>query len=195
MARWEPGTSDRLRAAALDLFVEQGFEQTTSAEIAHAAGVTERTFFRHFRDKREVLFGGQDQLELAFVTGIRDAPAGAPPLDLVAAALDSAAQFFTDERRASSRVRQTVVDANPALQERERHKLASVAAVLRTELHAHGVPEPAARLAAESGATVFSISFAQWIAPGEERGMREIADGVLGALVSLTGAGAAEMEA
>src|SRR3954447_24190068 len=91
MVRWEPGATDRLRVAALELYVEQGFEQTTVGEIAKSVGLTERTFFRHFADKKEVLFDGQDQLQKAFVAAVGAAPAG-PPFDLIAAALTTTAE-------------------------------------------------------------------------------------------------------
>jgi AcrR family transcriptional regulator len=179
MARWEPDTRGRLARAALELFATRGFEQTTAAEIAESVGLTERTFFRHFADKREVLFDGQELFLQAFVSGAEAAPADAPPLEVVASALRSAAEFFTDDRREFSRARQAVIDAEPALQERERHKSAELARVLRDALAAHGIAEPAATLAAESGTTVFGISFRQWLQPGEERSLTALAAAVL----------------
>ncbi|MFJ3404202.1 TetR/AcrR family transcriptional regulator [Promicromonospora sp. NPDC090134] len=189
MVRWQPGTSERLQAAALELFASQGYEQTTAAEIAQSVGLTERTFFRHFSDKREVLFHGQQLLVEAFLAGMAAAPDDATPLELVAAALDSAAEFFPDERREHSRLRQAVIDQNPALQERERHKLSVLAATVGDALRARGVTEPAATLAAESGATVFGVSFTQWISPGETRPIAEIERGVLAELRGLTAVG------
>ena len=62
MGRWEPDARGRLVKAAMELYGERGFEQTTVAEIAERAGLTERTFFRHFADKREVLFAGAGAL-------------------------------------------------------------------------------------------------------------------------------------
>jgi len=189
MVRWEPGTAARLYEAALELFATRGFEQTTAAEIAAAVGVTERTFFRHFADKREVLFGGQRMLVEAFLAGVDAAPGDAAPLQVVASALRSAAEAFPDERRSHSRKRQTVIDRNPALQERERHKLAGLAATLGEALRARGVAEPAATLAAQSAMSVFGIAFAQWISAGEERSMGEIAADVLRELSVVTSAG------
>src|SRR6476646_11446576 len=127
MVRWEPGARERLQAAALELFATRGYEQTTTAEIAEAVGLTERTFFRHFADKREVLFFGQEQFLRAFLDGADAAPADASPLEFIAAAIESATSFFPDERRPYSRLRQSVIDRNPALQERELHKLAGLA--------------------------------------------------------------------
>jgi AcrR family transcriptional regulator len=185
VARWEPGARERLQAAALELFATRGYEQTTAAEIAQAVGLTERTFYRHFADKREVLFLGQQQFDDGFRAGIDGAPPDAAPLAVVAAALRSAGAFFPDERRPFSRMRQGVIEANPSLQEREQHKLARLATTIGAGLRARGVDEPAATLAAQTGVTVFGIAFAQWIADGERRPLADIADGVLDELSAL----------
>jgi AcrR family transcriptional regulator len=187
MARWQPGTSERLRAAALDLFASRGYEQTTAADIAGAVGLTERTFFRHFGDKREVLFQGQEQLTEAFLGAISAAPEGATPMELVGAALDSVAALFPDERRPYSRLRQSVIDQNPALQERERHKMSGMATTVGDALRARGVADPAATLAGQSAGMVFGIAFAEWIREGEERALVDIERTVLAELRQLTG--------
>ncbi|WP_410813504.1 TetR/AcrR family transcriptional regulator [Micromonospora sp. 067-2] len=179
MVRWEPGAADRLRAAALDLYTLQGFEQTTVAEIAAAAGVTERTFFRHFADKREVLFEREELLAKGFLEGVATAPADAAPLEIVAHALAASAPFFSDDRRSWSRRRQSVIDLNPALQERELLKLARLAAMVAAALRERGVVEPAASLAAESGLIVLRVSFGRWIAEGERRPLGAIEQAVL----------------
>jgi AcrR family transcriptional regulator len=191
MMRWEPGAKERLQAAALELFATRGFEQTTAAEIAQSVGLTERTFFRHFSDKREVLFLGGDQFFQVFLDGVDAAPAEASPLAVIASALQSAMSFFPDERRPFARIRQSVINQNPALQERERHKLAGLAATLADALRARGIGEPAATLAAESGATVFRTAFAQWIRDGEQRSLSYIVSDVLRELFNLTAQAAA----
>jgi AcrR family transcriptional regulator len=188
MVRWEPGARERLQAAALELFATRGFEQTTAAEIAQSVGLTERTFFRHFADKREVLFYGQQEFLQAFLDGVDAAPPDAAPLEVIASALQAATSFFPDERRAYSRMRQAVIDANPGLRERELHKLAGLATTVAEALRARGIGEPAATLAAESGGTVFGIAFAQWIREGERRSLADIASNILGELFNLTGA-------
>jgi AcrR family transcriptional regulator len=188
MVRWEPGARDRLQAAALELFASRGFEQTTAAEIAQSVGLTERTFFRHFSDKREVLFYGQEQFLQAFLDGVDAAPADASPLEVVESALRTAGAFFTGDRRPYSRMRQSVIDQNPALQEREQHKFAGLAATVAKALRARGIGEPAATLAAQAGSTVFGIAFAQWIREGETRSLPDIASDVLNELASLTAA-------
>src|SRR6476469_5003392 len=185
--RWEPGARERLQESALELFARNGFDQTTTAEIARSVGLTERTFFRHFSDKREVLFYGQQELVRVFLEGIEAAVAGLTPLEVVAASVQSAAAFFPDERRSFSRTRQTVIEQNPALQERELHKMGALSEVMGQSLRARGVTEPAATLAAESAITVFGVAFAQWISEGELRSFADIAADVFRELVSLTG--------
>ena len=187
MVRWEPGAPERLQKAALELFATRGFEQTTATEIAQSVGLTERTFFRHFNDKREVLFYGQHLFVQAFLDGLDTAPPDASPIEIVASALQSAASFFPDERRSYSRTRQSVIDQNPALQEREQQKLASLATKVGDALRARGVDELAAALAAQSGVTVFGIAFTQWIREGEKRSLADIQADVLRELLNLAG--------
>jgi AcrR family transcriptional regulator len=164
MGRWEQNGRGRLELAALELYTERGFEQTTVAEIANRAGLTERTFFRHFADKREVLFGGASTLQELLVNAIAGAPDAAAPIDAVAAALQAAATLL-QERREYSTQRQVVIAANPALQERELIKLAALAAALADALRRRGVAEPAASLTAEAGIAVFKVAFERWINP------------------------------
>jgi AcrR family transcriptional regulator len=174
MVRWEPGAKERLQLAALTLFLDRGFEQTTVQDIAQEAGLTERTFFRHFADKREVLFQGQQQYVAGFVRGIRDAPAGAPPFELIRSALGGASGFFDDERRPWSRQRQVVIDANPPLQERESLKRVSLADALTAALVERGVGDTDARLTAEIGVSAFFVAFRAWIGADEQRPLDEL---------------------
>jgi AcrR family transcriptional regulator len=167
MGRWEPDARGRLGQAALALYAERGFEQTTVAEIAKRAGLTERTFFRHFADKREVLFAGSGELQALMVGAVADAPASAAPIEAVAAGLQAAAGVLTD--RDFSRRRQAIIAANPELHERELIKLATLAAAITDELRRRGVKEPAASLAAEAGIAVFRIAFERWIEEANER--------------------------
>jgi AcrR family transcriptional regulator len=182
MVRWEPGAKSRLQLAAMDLYVRQGYEQTTASEIAAAVGLSERTFFRHFADKREVLFDGQHVLEDAFLAGVAAADPSASPMRTIETALEASAQFFTQERRPWSVQRQTIIDANPPLQERELLKLAGLARLLAAALRDRGVPPDAAALAAESGLTVFGVAFQAWVRPDETREFREVVRDVLGTL-------------
>jgi AcrR family transcriptional regulator len=173
MSRWEPNAHGRLEEAALQLYTERGFDQTTVAEIAERAGLTERTFFRYFADKREVLFGGQAMLTELLVTGIAEAPDDAAPLDTVGAALAGLGPVF-DGRRDHARRRQAIIDANPALQERELIKLATLTVEIADALRRRGVNDAAARLAAETGMAVFKVSFARWITEGSDAGLAAV---------------------
>src|SRR5579875_1191347 len=123
MSRWQPDAAGRLQQAAFELYAERGYEQTTVAEIADRAGLTERTFFRHFADKREVLFSGSDQLEKLIVDALDAAPSSATPMEAIASGLAAASAIFVSSRRPYSRQRQSVIDTNPELQERELVKL------------------------------------------------------------------------
>jgi AcrR family transcriptional regulator len=168
MSRWEPNARGRLEQAALELYVERGFEQTTVAEIARRAGLTERTFFRHFADKREVLFYGAGALQEFLVDTLASAPDSAAPIDAVAAALEAAGPLF-QERRGGARQRQAVIAANAELQERELIKLAKLSAALTAVLRRRGVPDPAASLAAETGIAVFRVAFDRWTSDTSQR--------------------------
>ena len=184
MARWQPAARERLQAAALERFTEQGFDRTTVAEIAAAAGLTERTFFRYFADKREVLFTGQNEFEHLFLAGVDGAEQG-DPMAIVAAALEGAPAVVPDERRPWSRARQAVIDADPGLQERELLKLSALAVAMTAALRRRGVDATAAALTAETGVAVFRVAFAGWIADGEQRSLAELQRAVFAELRAL----------
>jgi|SRR5450755_1994778 AcrR family transcriptional regulator len=163
MGRWEPNPRGRLEQAALELYGERGFEQTTVAEIAERAGLTERTFFRHFADKREVLFSGAGSLQELLVTTLAEAPDSLPPIEAVAAALEAVGALFKG-RRDFARQRQRIIVDNVELRERELIKLATLSAALADTLRRRGVAEPAASLTADAGIAVFRIAFERWVA-------------------------------
>ena len=175
MARWEPNARERLERAALALFTEHGFDATTVAEIADRAGLTKSTFFRHFADKREVLFGGQDMLVQLFSDAIRTAPPSATTADCLAAALESAAVAFTPDRHGLAPQRRAVVAANSELQERELLKRARFASAMADALRARGADDTTARQAAEVGVLAFSTAYARWAAPDNRQPFTEIA--------------------
>ncbi|MFI0238738.1 TetR family transcriptional regulator [Streptomyces sp. NPDC016845] len=172
MSRWEPNARGRLERAALDLYRERGFEQTTAAQIAERAGLTERTFFRHYADKREVLFGGASQMEKFFVETLSGAPESSGPLDAVAATLDAAGELF-EGRHEFARQRQDVIMASPELRERELNKLASLSRAVADTLEQRGVPADAAHLAAEVGIAVFKVGFERWTGSEGTRPLEE----------------------
>jgi AcrR family transcriptional regulator len=186
MGRWEPDAAGRFRAAAIELFGEIGYEQTTVAAIAARAGLTSRTFFRYFADKREVLFNGSERLQQTMVDALAQTPAKASAIDAIAAALTKAGDFFDDDRRPFARLRNSVIAANTALHERELIKMATLSAALAQALRARGVGEQDASLAAEAGIAVFRVSFAQWVSESERRGYGEIVNESLARLKTLT---------
>ncbi len=188
MVRWEPNARGRLEQAALELYIERGFEQTTVAEIAKRAGLTERTFFRHFADKREVLFGGSGELQELLSQNVVNAPDSLSPLDAVAHGLQSLASLFELRGEFPGR-RATVIAANVDLQERELIKLAALAAGTAEALRQRGVAEPAASLTAEAGIAVFKVAFARWVDPANKRGFAALIKESLDELKAVTAAG------
>ncbi|GAC1592071.1 MAG: TetR/AcrR family transcriptional regulator [Acidimicrobiales bacterium] len=161
MGRWEPDGRGRLEQAALSLFAERGFENTTVAEIALRAGLTERTFFRYFTDKREVLFWGAAAFQDLLVQAVASAPVSTPPIAAVGAAL-AAAGTLLEGRRESARQRQSVIAANAELQERELIKLASLGSALAEALRQRGCAAAAASLTAEVGIAMFKVAVERW---------------------------------
>jgi AcrR family transcriptional regulator len=169
MARWKPNAPGRLQRAAFELYAERGYEETTVAEIAACAGLTERTFFRHFSDKREVLFSGSSELQGLMVDAVDAAPSSATPLTAITAGLAAAGAIFDARARTFSLQRQSVIDANPELREREQIKLASLGAALADALRRRGVQDPAAELTAEAGVAVFRVAFEHWVRDSSDR--------------------------
>lgn len=186
MGRWEPDSRGRLQEAALALFAERGFDQATAADIAARAGVTERTFFRHFADKREVLFGGSELLRQRIVEGVAGAPAGQSPLDAVASGLHAAAVLLGEGRRDLAAQRQAVIGANPELRERELAKLAGYADAVAATLRERGAATLTATLAAEAGMSVFRAAFERWVRGADGPDLPVIMDDAMAELRAVT---------
>lgn len=168
MSRWEPNARERLEQAAMELYGERGFDETTVAEIAARAGLTERTFFRHFADKREVLFSGAARLREILTTAVASAPEALRPLAVVAIALEATSVLF-EERRDFARQRQALIASHAELQERELIKLSALAVATAEALRRRGITEPAASLASEVGMTVFKLAFERWVQDSKRR--------------------------
>ena len=151
----------RLREAALELYLEHGYDATTTAQIAESAGVTERTYFRHFADKREVLFDGEAELRDVMVAAIAAAPEGTPPLALVVAAYIAAVPLFVAGRPIALR-RTKVIAVPPALKERAQAKTATLADAIIAAIAARGIPEATARLATQLGSAAFDRASREW---------------------------------
>ena len=182
MARWEPNARQRLVLAALDLFAEQGYDNTTIAEIATRAGLTKTTFFRHFPDKREVLFAGQETHSQLLADGVATAPDSATPLEAVAAALDALTSSFTPEQREFGPRLLTVIADNPELLERATFKRAALAAALAGALGKRGVPDLSASLAADLGVGAFYRAFGRWVEASSRQSFTDLAREELQAL-------------
>jgi AcrR family transcriptional regulator len=166
MARWEPDARERFVAAALELFTDQGYDETTVGQIAERAGLTRSTFFRHFTDKREVLAAGQETLSRLFAEGIAAAPVGSSPLTAVAAGLDNAASAMTPFNRELAPRLEAVIATSAELQERAALKQVGMVRAMADALRARGVADKVAFTAAELGTLAFMEAFAEWIADG-----------------------------
>lgn len=164
MSRWEPNARERLAEAALSLSIEQGYATTTVQQIAARAGLTERTFFRHFADKREALFGGSARLLEILVGSVAAAPATAGAFAVVEAAIDDVCATLQQRRsRESARQRRALLVQNAELLERELMKMAAMSTALANALRDRGVADDSAALAAEAGVAVFRVAFDRWL--------------------------------
>jgi AcrR family transcriptional regulator len=161
MPRWDPRAQDRLRAAALELFVEQGYENVTVTQITERAGLTRRTFSRYFTDKRDVLFAGSEQLPDAMSAAVRRADAALPPFQALLAALVDIGELFADLVPHAAQ-RRAVITSSPELQERERTKMAAVTEALAEALRERGATTSRANLLAQVGIAVFQTAFERW---------------------------------
>ena len=168
MSRWAPNARERLETAALDLFVENGYEETTVAQIADRAGLNRATFFRHFADKREVLFGGEDVLSGLFGDAIRAASPDATLIECLQAALAAAEVVMTPHRRVTAARRVRVVAANSELQERGLLKHARIASSITAALRERVADELTARLGAEVGMLAFSVALGHWMQANDD---------------------------
>ena len=166
MATGEKDARSRLQRAALELFGERGYDRTTAAQIAAKAGVTGRTFFRHFLDKREVLFDGQAMLATALTASIAEAPPGLGALDVLFRAFHSVIPAI-ERNRPFALPRQAVMAATPALRERELTKHAVLTEALAQALGTRGVPERMAIMAAQAAMAVFVHATAAWLEDAE----------------------------
>jgi AcrR family transcriptional regulator len=190
MPRWEHGSGDRLKRAALELFEEQGFQETTAVEIARRARVTTRTFFRYFADKQAIVFADAEQLRAALVQKILDAIEVADPLQTVTRALATFDWESVGSREVQRR-RDAMIASNPDLLERDLIKQQQMADGFSGALQQRGVESEVADLAAHVGIHVFRMSYRQWLAADVENAdlatMVETAMSTLASIVPVTG--------
>jgi AcrR family transcriptional regulator len=184
MPRWEHGSEERLKKAAIELFDEQGFENTSVIEISERARVTTRTFFRYFSDKREVLFAGSDELRAVLVEKILQAPDVGEPLQVVTGVLW---EFDWESlgSRNSQRQRQAVIAANPELLERDLIKNHRIAVGFMDALRQRGVDAEIARLAAHVGIQLFFTAYVHWLEADEKADLALMSESVMSLLASI----------
>jgi AcrR family transcriptional regulator len=168
MSRWQPDTRERLERAALQLFTEQGFAATTVPQITQRAGLTTRTFFRHFADKREVLFGSDEMIQLA-AAAIVEAPADADPAALIIDSLSTFAATHLEGRRAEIRQRREIIRSDEGLRERDLRKRDAVSEAVRDALTRRGLPVVTAAMLAGTSATLFSVALQEWLDSDDNR--------------------------
>jgi AcrR family transcriptional regulator len=174
MARWRPDARERLQQAALELFAEQGFAATTVPAITARAGLTTRTFFRHFADKREVLFADEAELPAYAERLVAGAPAGASPLAIVLQGLRAVAEARFEGRKDTIRQWRAIVATDAGLQERELQKRAALTAAMRAGFHARGLDPTRAALLAETSATLMYVSVTAWLESDDDRKLHDI---------------------
>jgi AcrR family transcriptional regulator len=188
--RWDPEAAPRLQTAAIELFLELGYENVTVAQIAERAGLTRRTFSRYFADKRDVLFAGSDQLPPALATAVLAADAALSPYAALVTALVDVGAELANRVVPLAAQRRAVVAGSPELQERGRTKFAEVAIALAGALGKRGLDAADARLLANVGVAIFQCGFDRWVDDPDSAGLpihiREAADHLAGALAANT---------
>jgi AcrR family transcriptional regulator len=181
VGRWRPDARQRLEQAAIELFAAQGFAATTVPQIAARAGLTTRTFFRHFADKREVLYGGDEIPEFATQL-ITDAPASLDPATLLIGGLQTVAETRFEGRREEIRVRRAIIRSDEGLRERDLRKRADLGEAIRAGFTARGVDATTALLLAETAVTVIQVALEEWLDSGDERTLFEVMLETIGSL-------------
>ena len=174
MARWEPDARGRLLHAAVELFTDRGYDATTAAQIAEHAGLTRTTLFRHFADKREILFQGQQTLVALATDAVRDAPATTTPFALVRSAVLALCTPHTADRRETGRRLDSILSTSPELRERAAFKRAAISEALRDALTARLGDARAAALLADLGVRAYYDGFARWIATSDDGPLADV---------------------
>ncbi len=173
MPRWEPDAPERLERAALELFAESGFDQTTVPEIAERAGLTTRSFFRHFADKREVLFRGMDEVPDRVAGLLRDAPRSLSVIEMLSWGIETMARNFFEGHRDELRSRRAIVETDPGLKERDLRKQSEMAEAIARALEGDGLDQLSAAVAGKLAITISSTAIAHWLDAADDRPLVE----------------------
>ncbi len=174
MPRWAPDAALRLERAAMELFTEKGFAGATVPQIAQRAGLTTRTFFRHFADKRDVLFLRERELPAVVAQLLATAPPGLDPMALAMHGLESAASGDLERWKDDIRARRMIVESEPQLRERERLKSAVLTDAIRDGLRSGGVDPADAVLTAAVATALFDAALEQWLTGGDDVPLVEV---------------------
>ncbi|GAA2503756.1 TetR/AcrR family transcriptional regulator [Winogradskya humida] len=186
MARWQPDARERLEKAALELFTEQGFAETTVPQITARAGLTTRTYFRHFADKREVLFAGEDEYPAKVARMVAEAPPGLTAMALIAHGLHTMAATAFEGQRARLKARQAVVQSDEGLRERELRKLSAMWEAITDGFQTRGFDNLTATVAARIAVTAFNVAIERWLAAPDDQPLTGFVDETLKSLRSIT---------
>lgn len=161
-------TVDRIEHAAMRLFLQRGYDEVTVAEIAQAADVAPRTFFRYFEAKEEVLFGRDAEVFEIVTRALRERPVGEALISTARAACEAMVGWLQDHEELA-RDRQKVVEASPGLAGREAVKRAvletAAAAVIRERIGAASA-DPRPLIYARIASACYDAAIAAWLHDG-----------------------------
>ena len=174
MARWEPDARGRLLDAAVELFGEQGYAATTATQIADRAGLTKTTLFRHFADKREILFQGQGELVGLVVTAVAGVEGDPTPVELMRAGVLAWCPRHDEGRRELGGRIEAIVADSPELAERAQAKRAALAGALQTALDERLEDARASAVLGDLGVRAFYEGFARWVAASDDRPLADV---------------------
>ncbi len=174
MARWEPDARGRLLDAAVELFGERGYDATTAAQIAERAGLTKTTLFRHFADKREILFQGQESLVVVARDAVAGAAPGSTPFDVLRAGVLALCAMHDADRRDLGRRLDAILSSSTELQERASFKRATIAAALHEALTARLGDARRAAVLADVGVRAYYDGFTAWIVATQDGPLADV---------------------
>jgi AcrR family transcriptional regulator len=174
MSRWAPDAALRLEGAALELFAEQGYSATTVPQIAARADLTTRTFFRHFADKREVLFLREREFPTVVATLLAAAPPALTPLQLTMFGFETIAAQQFGLWRDSIAARRRIIRSDEGLRERELLKSSMLSEAIRHALTEAGIANEEATLVAAFGVLVFDVSLGDWLEGPADRPLVDV---------------------
>jgi AcrR family transcriptional regulator len=185
MSRWEPDARGRLLHAAVELFTEDGYDATTAAQIAERADLTKTTLFRHFADKREILFQGQDELVTLAAGSVENAPSDSAPFELLRAAVLALCVVHTEDRRETRRRLVSILSASTELQERAVFKRSAITGALHAALAVRLGDARRAAILADAGMRAYYDGYAAWIDANEDRPLADVVSGEIEAFESV----------